>query len=531
LNGDLVAAVSYDKVGTAMNDYDNVTLQVWRLPAATERLHVGLPYKLSLAQTLCFNQEGNYLAVGIGGNDAPHQGELLLVDDAGVITRIQSPIGPIWALAYDSRHALWAGSGGGAAVQLWDGQTNAPVASLASHTAAIETAHLNSAGDKLVLSTDWGETLAIDLTLGLAKQLPLRQAVIGGDPQVVAGIEKDFARALAYKFLTGKQVLQSDIANIGETCSAVALDKTGRYLIEKLFASERNSSTINVWDTSGKEKVKVLTTERKGYAPRLQVLPSGDVLVIEDTDGLALWRLSTREKLAEIQESAETAFLWIDKSTDSLTRVAVRTEGGDMKFVLSAVSVGDKVSVARLDALPQYVEAAGPGHTLLLLSGFAEAFYDWQSRRSTILDYVVVDSHFNTFKRVYTAGRYAMVNTVTNEAYTGNFDLLKLPGIETRTFTPDGKYYVGLTVSGDVLIWSLETGYFERSLKGHGAKISSWSFSDDGRLLVTATPLGEALLWNVESGELLATFRCLAKATGSRLTATDGTSWGRRGPR
>ena len=48
--GDLVAAVSYDKIGRSPNQYDNVTLQVWELPTGTERLRVRLSYKLSLAR-------------------------------------------------------------------------------------------------------------------------------------------------------------------------------------------------------------------------------------------------------------------------------------------------------------------------------------------------------------------------------------------------------------------------------------------------------------------------------------------------
>jgi WD40 repeat protein len=506
-SGDLVAGVSYDKVGTAMNEYDNVTLQVWELPAGSERFHVKLPYKLSLAQCVSFDDEGNHLAVGIGGNDVPRQGELVVVNGAGVVSRVPSPIGPIWAVAYDKLHGVWAGSGGAAVIQLWDGQTNAAVARFASNTAAIESAHLNGAGDKLVLSTDRGETLVLDLTLGNTKPLPLRRAVTSGDSMVVAGIEDTFDHTDVYSLQEGKQLLRTD--SVAGDLNTVALDKKGRYLIESLDAPNGNSSRLKVWDTSNKEKV--LTIERPARTRRLQVLPSGDVLVVEDADGLALWRLSTREKIAEIKEPADSASLWIDKFTDSLTRVVSRADGNDMKVSLISVTVGDKVSITRPDALPEFVEAVGPGHTLVVTSGFAEAFYDWQSRRCTTLDYVLLDSDSNVFKTVYTAGKYTMVNTATNELYAGSLRQLKLPPIENRTFTPDGKHYVVFTLSGDILMWSVETGRFERLIKGNGASITSWSFSDDGRLFAAATPLGEAPLWNLQSGELAATFVCLGE--------------------
>jgi hypothetical protein len=220
---------------------------------------------------------------------------------------------------------------------------------------------------------------------------------------------------------------------------------------------------------------------------------------------------STHEKLGEINEPADSALIWVDTFEDSLTRVVSKVNGNDMNVNLSAVAVGDKVSITRPGTLPEFVEGVGPGHTLVASSGFAKAFYDWQTRRSTILDYVLLDSNSNVFKRVYESGRYAMVNVATNEVYAGSLDQLKLPAIEHCTFTPDGKHYVALTTSGDALIWSLETGHFERLMKGDGAKITSWSFSNDGRLLAAATPLGEALLWNLQSGELAATFLCLGE--------------------
>jgi WD40 repeat protein len=474
--GELVAGVSYDKVGTAMNEFDKVTLQVWELPAGSERFHVRLPYKLSLAQGLSFDEEGKQLAVGIGGNDVPRQGELLVVDSVGVVSRLPSPIGPIWALAYDHRYGIWAGSGRAAVIQLWDGETNAAIARFASNSAAIESANLNGAGDKLVVSTDRGETLVLDLTLGDAEPLALRHAVISGDSRVVAGIEENFDHTHVYDLRKGKKLLQTESLGIGETRNTVALDKTGRYLIESLDSLNRNSSILNVWDT--KEKHKVLSTERPANTRRLQVLPSGDVFAVEDADGLAFWRLSNREKLTEIKEPADSASLWIDSFTDSLTRVVSRPDGNHMKVSLTAVTATDKISITRPDALPEFLKAVGPGHMLLATSGFAEAFYDWQSRRSTTLDYVLLDSDSNAFKRVYAAGKYAFVNTTTNEVYAGSLDQLKLPAIENRTFTPDGKRYVGFTMSGDVLMWSLETGRFERLIKGNGTRITSWSFSD-----------------------------------------------------
>jgi WD40 repeat protein len=247
--GDLVAAVSYDKIGRSPNQYDNVTLQVWELPTGTERLRVRLSYKLSLAQSLCFDEDGNNLAVGIGGNDVLHQGELLLINGAGVVSRVPSPVGPIFTLAYDKRRGAWAGAGGGAVIQLWDAWTKAAVATLASHTAAIESANLNGPGDKLLLSTDRGETLVLDLARGEAKQLPLRKAVISSDSRIVAGVGENFDHPAAYNLRKGNELLHAKTLDVG-TLNSVTLDKTGRYLIESLDPLNLNSSTINVWDIS-----------------------------------------------------------------------------------------------------------------------------------------------------------------------------------------------------------------------------------------------------------------------------------------
>jgi len=509
-NGDLLAAVTYEKVPPAVNSYGNVVLQVWRLTDRTVHIRVPLPYKYSLGSALSFEKKGDRLALAVAGNDVPRGKSMFVVDSAGQLQPMESPIDSVWHLSYSERDAIWAGGGAAPAIGLWDAHLAVPIGRLASYTAKMDAAILSGSGDQLLLGTDRGQAQAIDLRLGIGKTLPLRDVVAADDGDTIAGFARSLDHAVAYSLRTGTVKLRTDTKAIGESVITVAIDKSGRYLIEAILRDKRDSSRIEVWDIS--THAKLFVVDRQGYTRRLQVLPGGDVLMIEDASGVTLWRLSTRNKLIDIADAAEVAFVSVSATTDSVTRAVARNASKGTKYGLIVLDArGDHVETRRADSVPDFLQAVGPGSLILSSQGFPlqRVFYDWQSRRSTPLDYILLDGRGNVFKRGSAVERYTTVDAVTGKPYEGSLDDLRLPTVDHHVFTPDGKKYLAMTSTGDIVIWSTDTGRFEGLLRGNGTKIASWSFSNNGQRLVIATNLGEALLWNLETGTRTATFLSL----------------------
>ena len=90
-NGDLLAAVTYEKVPPAVNSYGNVVLQVWRLTDRTVHIRVPLPYKYSLGSALSFEKKGDRLALAVAGNDVPRGKSMFVADSAGQLQPMESP--------------------------------------------------------------------------------------------------------------------------------------------------------------------------------------------------------------------------------------------------------------------------------------------------------------------------------------------------------------------------------------------------------------------------------------------------------
>ena len=71
------------------------------------------------------------------------------------------------------------------------------------------------------------------------------------------------------------------------------------------------------------------------------------------------------------------------------------------------------------------------------------------------------------------------------------------------SFSPDGKTIVSGSEDNTIKLWNLE-GAELKTLKGHGAVVSSVSFSPDGKTIVSGSYDNTIKLWNLDLNKLLA---------------------------
>lgn len=81
---------------------------------------------------------------------------------------------------------------------------------------------------------------------------------------------------------------------------------------------------------------------------------------------------------------------------------------------------------------------------------------------------------------------------------------LQIGPIRALDFAPDGHQLATGGVSGDVVLWDLQTGRPGHRLAGHHAPVCAMSFSPDGGMLVSGDELGVLKFWEPATGRLIA---------------------------
>lgn len=80
-------------------------------------------------------------------------------------------------------------------------------------------------------------------------------------------------------------------------------------------------------------------------------------------------------------------------------------------------------------------------------------------------------------------------------------------GVESLSFSPDGKLLASSSMDHTVRLWKVDAGQTHAILKGHQADVRSTAFSPDGSRLASASQDGTARIWAVSTGETQAVLK------------------------
>jgi WD40 repeat protein/tRNA A-37 threonylcarbamoyl transferase component Bud32 len=80
-------------------------------------------------------------------------------------------------------------------------------------------------------------------------------------------------------------------------------------------------------------------------------------------------------------------------------------------------------------------------------------------------------------------------------------------GVESVSFSPDGKYLASGSRDGIIKLWNVSDGSLIRTFEGHNDSVHSVSFSPDGRYIASGSDDKTVRLWDTSSGVLVKKFK------------------------
>src|SRR5581483_3992692 len=80
-------------------------------------------------------------------------------------------------------------------------------------------------------------------------------------------------------------------------------------------------------------------------------------------------------------------------------------------------------------------------------------------------------------------------------------------GVNSLSFSPDGKRLAAGADDGVVRVWRLPEGELVRELTGHSEGVYAVVFSPDGKTLASGSYDKSVRLWDAESGRLIAAYQ------------------------
>lgn len=95
-------------------------------------------------------------------------------------------------------------------------------------------------------------------------------------------------------------------------------------------------------------------------------------------------------------------------------------------------------------------------------------------------------------------------------------------GINSVSFSPDGRYLASGSSDNTIKLWDVSNGQELQTFEGHSQPVNSISYSPDGRYLASGSRDGTVKLWDVSNGHELQTLGKQSENVGSLIYSFDG---------
>lgn len=459
-------------------------------------------------------------------------------------------------------------------VRIWDVETGALLKTLEGHSVHAYSAEYSQDG-AIIVSTGWDRNIRIwdAQTWQILRTLPEPFSVVS------AQLSLDGTRLVSggYQGLTLWNVENgSEMAKIDEDASAssISFSPDGHFVAGAMSANlmffgareeHDQNAGLRIWNI----KIRALARSFEGHTHIIGnavFSPDNKRLAVGFHEKIQIWDADAGALLNEFESSSpfNPPYSWASYSPDGKRLAAVKrdeiaildAETGATRVALKGHT--DDVHSAVYSPDGMSIVSVGKDGTIRIWNAETGALHktlagDWGSELIEGRIRVALASFSPDSKRIVSDGSdMAWIwDAETGERlrmlklYTGNLaDLefldIKYTGVESTTYSPDGKTIIGCSRSSigvittgcgssyrpnyntDVLIWDAETGDLLKALKGHAVRVQSAVYSPDGKTIVSGGEDNTIRIWNAETGALLKTLEGHTRGVQSAAYSPDG---------
>ena len=366
--------------------------------------------------------------------------------------------------------------------------------------------------------------------------LRLRAKLSGGGPVRVVRFSPDGSLVLVAgkggaRLFDRRHGLQSRRLRPATALADADFSPDGRFVAG---AGTGTNSTVQVWDVQ--TGIPVFTLRHDGPVLSVAFSPNGRFIGTGSVDGTArLWNAADGQSLAVFKHPAGVSrgddVQMVSFSPDSTRFLTV---GGDRFARLFDVSQPEKnplllnhrdqVNTARFSHSGRTIATGGANNFVRIWdasTGDPKFELEGGGRISDLAfspdDSLLATAGGNdTTARVWNLERRTSVAIITAHK----------SGVESVTFSPDGRSVVTTGRDGKGYIVRTESGFTQGLLVGHQGPVNASAFSPDGQLVATASDDGSARLWDATVDPLGPLPRADARAIGNHVLPATA----RRGP-
>jgi WD40 repeat protein len=263
-----------------------------------------------------------------------------------------------------------------------------------------------------------------------------------------------------------------------------------------------SGNDVQIWDAATGVPLHVLS--HPGAVLSLAFSPDNRLLATGSADGKArLWDVATGSALAEFAHprgSRGNAVQMVSFSPDSRRLMTV---GGDRFARVFDVATHEQVLTINNTALIN-VDRFSHNGAFIATAGSDPFVKVWDAvtgapisvlRQLDAIDDVAFSPDDTLLATASTRETTARVWDLQERAAAAIFTR-HLSGVQSVSFTPDGKSVVSTARDDKVYLWAADSGFLQAAFLGHHGPVTDASFSPDGNTLVTGSDDGTARLWD-----------------------------------
>ncbi len=260
----------------------------------------------------------------------------------------------------------------------------------------------------------------------------------------------------------------------------------------KLIASLNDKQTSKV--SNGHNRLNII----KGLATPIAYSPDGTTLAIANKDNtIHLWETESSKLKLEFNVTDDLAQPPDENNQNSnlhtITSLAFSIDG---KTLVGGSSSG-KIHFWDLDRV---------GHqTTFIDHPYPSIFLGYSSDSSILIsgttDGRIRDNGMYSEINILNAQNQQLIRTINLQFIRDGIIQGTFFGINSITFSPDGKIVVGASSKNLIFLWNTETGTLRQKLTIPTGKITSLAYSHDNRMLACGNKDNTISLWDVQTGQ------------------------------